>query len=263
MLNYGIEPILEYMSENNICQSSKIIDIGAGVGGPSRVYAHMFKSKLNSIEFIEGFYKVSTILDRLQILSSHIDRYLGDITQFDWSENQHLFEIHDMLVSSLCMLHIIDKQVLFQNCSKFLKRGGHFVIQDFYKIHEFSTVEQQLLEHEVSVPGGVCNTKEEYIQILENNGLRVERFESCTEEWSDFVWNRYETFLKYKDYRVELDGVEYCEDIGHFYEQITKLFHVNLPALKQKYPLSAQKCTNYEFPHAQNLGGALICGYKI
>lgn len=229
--------------------------------------ASNFGVKVNAIEFLEKSVRIGQVINLLTQCGDKVQFVNSDVTKLDFTLYPSLSESHDLLVSQLALLHIEDKENLFQVLSKLLKPGGKFFIEDFFLLdgEQFTPEEISILEHDISVPKGKLNTKAEYLELLEKNGLEVETWRDDTPEWSDFVWERYEKFLANIDHLREKRGDQYVQDMGHFYKQMAVLYHGD-EALRSKFPLALAaipeevlEAMNNQRPH---LGGVTIIGTK-
>jgi cyclopropane fatty-acyl-phospholipid synthase-like methyltransferase len=237
------------------------VDVGAGLGGPARYLASTFGCKVNAIEYLEKSVKIGHVINLLAQCGEKVQFINADITQLSFDTHPHLEEAHDLLVSQLALLHIEDKESLFTVISNLIKPGGTFFIEDFFKAGEFTPAEVAILQNDINVPQGKLNTKEEYIELLEKNGLEVETWRDDTTDWSDFVWTRYENFLVNVEAARAKNGDDYIRDIGHFYKQMAILYCGD-SVLRSKFPLASNAIPEHTLSAGPHLGGVTIIGKK-
>lgn len=242
---------------------STVVDVGAGLGGPARYLASTFGCSVNAIEYLEKSVRVGHVINLLTQCHDKVHFYNNDVTKITFEEFPQLLEAHDLLVSQLAILHIADKGHLFPRLAKFLKPGGAFFIEDFFHLDggDFNEEEKKILEKDINVPDGKLNTKEEYIEDLEKNGLEVETWRDDTREWSEFVWNRYEKFLADSETLRAKNGEAYIRDMGHFYKQMAVLYHGDA-ALRSRFPLAQANIPEDQVIGEPRLGGVTIIGKR-
>jgi len=251
--------------------SGKVIDVGAGVGGSSRFVAWKYNCEVTGVEYVPQLAKVASVLNKLMLTGARsplVKLIVGDFTTLDLKQHHMEFEF-DFLISQLVMLHIPNKSKLFQQSQRSLKSGGRFYIDDYFLKEgtNLSVQEVEILEKDVSIPGGYVLSKQDWIALLEKEGLQVDSWEDKTSEWSQFVWNRYESFLMQDEILRTKHGQTFVDEMGYFYEQIVKLFHTfdNFERLKETHPRIMKKATEFgwDITRPQCLGGVCIFGHKI
>lgn len=100
---------------------SKIINIGSGLSGPSRYFAHKIKAHIVSIELQEDLHRIATELTERCGLSQYVENISGDFLQVFQScchlfakLGQNMKESHyTSIVSWLTVLHISNREKLF------------------------------------------------------------------------------------------------------------------------------------------------------
>ena len=127
---------------------------------------------------------------------------VGDILKDPVGDN-HSF---DGIISWSVILHIENKQLLFQKCADLLPAtgGGKLFSDDFYMMSPFTKEEEASLEKHVfafKLP-----TKEEYIQVLETVGFTDVVFEDRTQECKSFVNDRLNKFIASRERFVHVNS---------------------------------------------------------
>jgi len=245
----------------------RVVDVGAGVGGSCRHLAFLTQCRVTALEYLSEMAKTGWVLNRLQKLDHLVTFLCCDVTQINL-EQHNLVNQFDALISQLAMLHIHDKDKLFKQCSAILKPGGHYFIEDYYlKEGKFDEEEQRILVNEVSVPEASLLNKTEYEQILQKYGLQVDQWIDKTEDWTLFVWKRYEEFLLKRESAKDDHGADYTVQIENFYNQVAYLFHfvdsTKHPNFCDTHPKALQRLKQQIQDKVQKLGGVRIIGHKI
>ena len=226
----GDSAIQAAIDKMKISESSRILDIGSGFGGPARYLAHKTNCHVTAIEIQQDIAtKAADLTARCQ-LQHKVTHIVGDIldnTAMDQltktGDNGNSDNSITGIVSWLVFLHIEDKKFLFQKCGQFLPCGGKLFADDFFMISQFTQVEEISLQKDVYC--AKLPTQEEYIQVLCDVGFSNVKFEDRTEEWKTFVNNRLENFIASRERFVRVNSEPTYEKLLHFYSAVVTLFN--------------------------------------
>lgn len=102
-----------------------ILDIGCGIGGPSRLIAHEFGYRVTGIDLTDEYCRAaSMIAERLGI--SHLVSYRqSDALSLPFADG-----IFDVVWAQHAAMNIPDKAPLYREAHRLLKRGGALAIYD-------------------------------------------------------------------------------------------------------------------------------------
>jgi cyclopropane fatty-acyl-phospholipid synthase-like methyltransferase len=248
-------------------ENARAIDIGTGMGGPARYMQEQYGMQVTAIEYLHELVKICRIMNSLlQIPEERFNIIEGDFSHMDVDYMQ-LEGQFQCLTAQLTFLHISDKEDLFKRCAQVLTDGGYFMIEDYFLADdtELCPEDQQRLKDDVSVPTGVPVTEKRLRALLEDNGLVVEEFEDMTDRWSVFIWERCESFMADRQKLEAEHGVEYIQELGHFYTAVASVFHkLQCDSRIERYP---NVCQAVGWSPAletkdQNLRGCRIMGRK-
>ena len=213
----GTDAVDNAIHSLNIDSKKKIIEIGAGIGGPARYLAEKTGSHVTALELQPDLHNIACSLTERCGLSDTVQHLCGNI--LDFPEDHANF---DIAVSWLTFLHIPDRTSLLKKCYSILKQDGRIFIEDFCKCGEFNEKEIELLSRDV-----YCDylpTSGEYKnQLIENDFTRVELTDK-TASWRNFVKGRMESFIENRSRHIDIHKVEIVEELEDFYEKIFRLF---------------------------------------
>jgi SAM-dependent methyltransferase len=128
----------------------------------------------------------------------------------------------DFIVSWLSFLHISDRSSLLKKCNIILKPGGKIYIEDFYQRNEMSLEEKKVLSIDICcdyLPTGDQYKK----QLMKNDFINIE-LNDKTKEWTTYVRERYEKFVKDRRRQIEIHNIPIVEDLEDFYKKMAWLF---------------------------------------
>lgn len=267
-----------------------VVDVGAGLGGTPR---HLLLSKTEpahvsyrvvSVEYIEDFVRGFRELNGFCGLPSDDGRLRivhGDFLHLDDADGvtSHAF---DLLVSQLCFLHIVDNHRLWERCHRALRPGSGMVyLEDYFLLCPDTKLPpsvRNLLRTQISIPDGSLLTREGYVDMLEKHGFEVTEWRDSTEEWSAFVWNRCEAFLKHsRSDRETRFGAAYASRIETFYISTAKVLKAHIASLEkaeETWPLTVRILREHSITDmydwclfgedaTQYIGGVILVGRAL
>lgn len=214
----GTESVDEAIKVLTIDATTKVFDVGSGVGGPARYIAEKTGANVTALELQPDLNATAQSLTKQCGLADLVTHLCGNILDFSKEDSEF-----DALVSWLVFLHIPDRSSLLKKCNNILKTNGKMFIEDFYKRGEFDKEELRILSEDV-----YCNylpTLEEYRVQLTTNGFSIIEFTDMTERWSLFVKERFNKFIENRERHIKVNGIEIVEGLEDFYQKIVRLFN--------------------------------------
>ena len=265
----GNDSIKSFFESSNITSSSKVLDLCAGIGSTSRFIASRFNCELIAVDYLSAFTILHQEINNLCGMQN-IRVLQGDVTQLDLG-SLGLEGQHQVVYSILSFLYIPNKSTLFEVCNKALSSGGQLYIEDYVMDNSIPMTEEEkdLVDRFKFISRLQRN---EYVQLLEEAGFRVDEYISRTGLWSRFVFERAEGFLKEKETILKEFGTEVWETRYLTAIHIPcRLFHqleMSLDEARNKYPLTCIELGDLEFQRwimeiPQKCGGANIRATKI
>ena len=167
----------------------RVLDIGAGIGGPARHVAQTFGAEVVAIDPLERYTQLQQRIDQLCGLEEQITVVQADAATDDLARLPRAAEGFDAIYAILSFLHIADKDALLANCRKVLKPGGRLYIED-WAIQDTTPFTPEEAEAEQRVGMTSRLTQAEYQAHLHQAGFAVSDFQFRSQQWSRFVWDR-------------------------------------------------------------------------
>jgi cyclopropane fatty-acyl-phospholipid synthase-like methyltransferase len=215
---FGTEAVDEALDALELTASSRVLDVGSGLGGPARYIAAKTGAKVTALEIQEDLHDVALDLTLRCGLASRVEHRLGDI--LDGVEAAR----HDAIVSFLCFLHIPGRAKLFDSCRKALKPQGLIYIEDYARPRALSPAEEHMLSSKVQCP--YLPTREDYEAQLGAAGFRNILVTDLSESWRDFTAARLAQFRADRHRQIALHGHELVDGLDDFYATVAGLFLV-------------------------------------
>ena len=213
----GSKAVNEAIVELELGPGDRVLDVGAGLGGPARILAQNSGCQVTAVELQPDLNDLAASLTRRCGLARRIDHCCGDFLDMDLPS-----EGFDALVSWLTFLHIPENETLLTHCHRCLRPGGSIFIEDFYARPTLDAAQRDLLASEVYC----CDlpTLDQYRQQIESAGFSDLQMTDMTAPWQQFVRQRLDAFRQARPQFEALHGGDaYCA-LDHFYAVIAGLF---------------------------------------
>lgn len=119
----GREATVQLGQSARLAQGMRVLDLGSGLGGPARTLARGFGSHVTGIDLSREFVTAATVLSRRVGLERRVAFGQGDVLRLPFAGQQFdaVFMIH-------LSMNIGDKEMLFQEAGRVLKKGGRLLL---------------------------------------------------------------------------------------------------------------------------------------
>lgn len=182
----GRKATLELAASLAIDTSSRVLDIGSGLGGPARTVAEAYGCHVTGIDLTEAFCSAANTLSGWVNLASQVEFRQGDATgmPFDDASFDAAMTIH-------VAMNIARKDQLYAEARRVLKPGGRFAIYDILQGEGGDVVFPVPWARTPSISH--LATPDEMLQLLSKAGFRIVTVRDSTEEserWFEDVAKR-------------------------------------------------------------------------
>jgi ubiquinone/menaquinone biosynthesis C-methylase UbiE len=125
----GREATANIASLLNIQPNFHVLDVGAGIGGPSRYLASKFGCHVTGLDLVEEYCRVADSLAKRVKLDKLLTYRQGDATQMPFDDRTF-----DVVWTQHASMNIADKKRLYSEMHRVLKPGGgKLAIYDIFK----------------------------------------------------------------------------------------------------------------------------------
>ena len=169
----GREATLELARALRLDEARDVLDVGSGIGGPSRCLAHEFGCRVTGIDLTEEYCRVATMLAERIGLSKLVSYIQGDALNLPFPNSTF-----DVVWTQHVAMNILAKAKLYGEIRRVLRPGGALAIYDI-----------------LAGPGGPVHfpvpwarfpdtsflvTPEDLRRLLEGSGFRILSFNDTT-----------------------------------------------------------------------------------
>ena len=214
---HGIEAIRAAADRLALGPTSRVLDIGSGVGGPARYLAHTIGCRVTALELQPQLNAIAVDLTRRSGLSERVTHILGDALAYPFASGEF-----DAVVSWLAILHIRDRPGLFKRLARALRSGGGCYVEDLCMRSPFAP--DDLRDLREIVFGVSVTSIEDYAKDMRAAGFVDVSATDLTGDWAPYAAERLGLWRQnHEPYaRVHGEGAYGAQE--KFYSLIARLY---------------------------------------
>ncbi len=215
---HGIDAIRAAADRLALGSASRVLDIGAGIGGPARYLAHTTGCHVTALEIQPELNAIAVDLTRRSGLGGRVTHICEDALTYQLHDASF-----DAVVSWLAILHIPDRRRLCIRLARALRAGGGCYIEDLSMRAPFAAEDLQNVR---TIVYGISMTSiEDYVNDLQSAGFVDVRATDLTPDWAPYADDRLRAWRQnHESYaRVHGEGAYAAQEkfysvIAHLYE---------------------------------------------
>ena len=197
--------------------TSRVLDIGSGLGGPARYLADRTGCSVTALELQPELHEAGRLLTSRVGLADRVEHLEGDILN-----GPPAGPGFDGIVSMLCFLHIPDRTALFASCVAALRSGGRIFIDDYVELSPLAPASTTALAEIVHCP--YLPDASTYAAHLTDAGFLDVDVVDKSGDWSAFVGARYDAFRDGREDLIRRYGEPTVADLDTFFGTVAELF---------------------------------------
>ncbi|HMS35207.1 MAG TPA: class I SAM-dependent methyltransferase [Ignavibacteria bacterium] len=176
----GSQATQELVMEAGFSKDTKVLDIGCGIGGPARMIAEKFGSKVTGVDLTEEFIRTAGLLSELVGLKDLTEFICADATKLPFAD-----ESYDIVWTQHAQMNIKEKKALYSEIYRVLKKGGQFIYYDIFSVGDeplyfpLPWAEERSISHLITIP--------DYNKLLTETGFIEVQKKDQTENSANFI----------------------------------------------------------------------------
>ena len=214
---YGTDAVDAAASSLGLDGSSRVLEIGSGLGGVARRIALTTNARVAALELQRDVSSVAAALTVRCGLCDYVNHVVGDIVAPGVLGKRTFTHV----VSFLCFLHIPDKVDVLAAAYAALVPGGTLLVEDFYD-NGLTDVDKAALEKDVFASG--VPTRKAYLASLEAAGFKLHEWTDLTDSWATYTGDRAAKYAADEKRHVRVHGRATYDSQMHFYDVVARLF---------------------------------------
>jgi len=214
---HGLGAIRDAAELLRLGPGSRVLDVGAGVGGPARYLAHMTGCHVTALDLQPELHAIGEDLTRRCGLAERIDHVCGDALTCPIPD-----AAFDAVVSWLAVLHIPERGRLCSQFAGALRPGGTCYIEDLCKRAPFAG--QDLLDLREVVFGITVTSIDEYVAHLRSAGFADVVATDVTSDWAPYAAARLKAWREDRASYASIHGEGAYAAQEMFYAVIARLY---------------------------------------
>jgi sterol 24-C-methyltransferase/phosphoethanolamine N-methyltransferase len=214
---HGTDAIRDAADFLGLGPTSRVLDVGAGVGGPARFLAHTTGCHVTALELQRDLHDIGGDLTRRAGLESRVTHACGDALTHPLADSSF-----DAVISFLAVLHVPDRPRLMQRMARALRQGGRCYIEDLCRRALFAAAD---LEDVRTIVHGVTVTSiDDYARDLGGAGFVEVVPTDLTGDWAPFAAERLQAWRANRAAYASVHGEGAWQAQELFYTVIDRLY---------------------------------------
>lgn len=214
---HGVDSVQEAIDRLPIRAGDRVLEVGAGWGGPSRYIAVRAGAQVTALELQEDFHSVGQSLTARCDLADFVRHERGDFLDHDFGGAGF-----DHVVSWLALYHIPQRPFYTRRIFDLLQPGGTLFVEDLMQGSAYAQADQHKLSQELFANSMVSQS--DYVAGLEAAGFEILEAREMTADWTDFTTQRLAIFDGRREAFVAIHGEALFQARRHFYAKIVEYF---------------------------------------
>lgn len=214
---FGTEAVDEAIQALGAGPQDRILDIGAGYGGPARYFADRAGSRVTAVELQPDLNAVAADLTRRSGLDGRVTHMAADIHEAPLDPGAH-----SGAISYLAVYHVPERHRMLTRLAASLAPGSGVYIEDLYRRQTLTDSEEAIMRD--ALFANSLTDRNAYVTELEQAGFEEIGFQDMSESWGAFCRDRLAAFRSVADEKQRTHGADVVEALDTFYDTVSTLF---------------------------------------
>ena len=216
--HFGGIPATDALAHHaQINESTHVLDLCCGLGGPARYLAYHYGCRVTGVDLNTDRLAGAVRLTERTKLQDRVLFHHANALQTGLAD-----ETFDVIVSQEAFCHIPDKKTLIAECVRLLKPGGRIVYTDILARNSMTNEIRSRLENEMVF--SELSTLEQYCHLLEEKGCHVVEVEDLSDDWAQILIDRLAMYRSLKEQTVSSFGLAHFQKWDRTYSFFVDLY---------------------------------------
>ena len=216
--HFGGIPATDALAQHaQINESTHVLDLCCGLGGPARYLAYHYGCRVTGVDLNTDRLAGAVRLTERTKLQDRVLFHHANALQTGLAD-----ETFDAIVSQEAFCHIPNKKTLITECVRLLKTGGRIVYTDILARNSMTNEIRGRLENEMVF--SELSTLEQYCHLLEEKGCQVVEVEDLSENWAQILVDRLAMYRSLKEQTVSSFGLAHFQKWDRTYSFFVGLY---------------------------------------
>lgn len=214
---HGVDAVRAAAGIIGLGRESRVLEIGAGIGGPARYLARTTGCHVTALEVQQELHDIGLELTRRCGLAGRVTHVRGDALT-------HPLEVagFDAAVSWLAIHHIPDRPHLMERLAHAIRPGGRVYIEDLV-LREISSRED-FARIRKTLHAVTLTDAETFAQDVDDAGFDEIDMTDMTGSWTAFCAARAKAFRDNRERHVKVYGETVAARLETFFSTVDRLF---------------------------------------
>ena len=216
--HFGGIPATDALAHHaQINESTHVLDLCCGLGGPARYLAYHYGCRVTGVDLNTDRLAGAVRLTERTKLQDRVLFHHANALQTGLAD-----ETFDVIVSQEAFCHIPNKKTLITECVRLLKTGGRIVYTDILARNSMTNEIRGRLENEMVF--SELSTLEQYCHLLEEKGCQVVEVEDLSDNWAQILVDRLAMYRSLKEQTVSSFGLAHFQKWDRTYNFFVGLY---------------------------------------
>ncbi len=216
--HYGGTDAVDVLADAaGIDESTAVLDVCCGLGGPARWLAHTRHCQVTGLDLTRSRVESARRLTERAGLSKQVQFQQGDACAMPFANAQF-----DVVIGQEAWVHIPEKAALIAECRRVLRVGGRLSFTDIVERSPLLAVERNQMADEMQFASIWSPAR--YHELLWSSGFDVAVSEDLSERWTQILKSRLQMYLSLRDTTVARFGQAHHDHWARMYGDFVALY---------------------------------------
>jgi cyclopropane fatty-acyl-phospholipid synthase-like methyltransferase len=213
----GIDAVRDAALALGLGPSHRVLDVGAGIGGPARFLAHTTGCQVDALELQPEMHALGEELTARCGLDGRVRHVQGDALTHSLDDGAY-----DAAVSWLAVHHIPERPRLLRRIGVALRPGGRLFIDDLCERAPFTA--DDLPDVQRTLHGVTMTSPEDYATDIRAAGFADVQVTDMSDDWATFCAGRAAAWRTATGRHTRVHGEQIVETLDTFFTTVARMF---------------------------------------